>query len=89
VSISYARSASTESRIDSEEFRENIGNLDQVKGVHNVKKRPSVKESEHRNTRTATRISFREIPRIELLKSQECKECVGNQNLQGEQARKR
>jgi hypothetical protein len=86
VSISYGRSASTKSRIDSEEFRENIGNLDQVKGVHNVKKRPSVKESEHRNTRTVRRISFREILQIELLKSQERKECVGNRNIQGEQA---
>jgi hypothetical protein len=32
------RSASTESWIDSEKFRENQRNSDQVQGVHNVKK---------------------------------------------------
>jgi hypothetical protein len=80
---------STESRIDSEEFRENKGNLDQVQGVHNVKERPSVEEPGQRNTRSAGRIYFQEILRTELSKSQECKECVGNQNIQGDQAQKR
>jgi hypothetical protein len=44
VCISNARSASTESQSDSEKFRENKRNLDQVQGVHNVKERPSFEE---------------------------------------------
>jgi hypothetical protein len=80
VCISNARSASIESQIDSEEFRENKGNLDQVQGVHSVKKRPSVEEPEQRNARWARRIYFQEILRFELSKSRERKECVGSQN---------
>jgi hypothetical protein len=45
------------------------GNLDQVQGVHNVKKRPSVEEPEQRNARRARRIYFQEILRTELSKS--------------------
>jgi hypothetical protein len=61
VCISYARSASKESRIDSEDFREEKGNLDQVQGVHNVKERPSIKEPDQRNTRNVEIIFFQEI----------------------------
>jgi hypothetical protein len=78
VCIPSARSASVESQIDSEEFRENKGNLDQVQGVHSVKKRPGVEELEQRNARWARRISFQEILQIELSKSREHKVCVGN-----------
>jgi hypothetical protein len=46
VCISNARSASIESQSDSEKFRENKGNLDQVQGVHNVKE-----VTKHRRTR--------------------------------------
>ena len=63
----YARSASTESWIDSEEFRRNDGNLDQVQGVHTVKEQLSVEESEQRSARSVGRVSFKEILRSEFV----------------------
>jgi hypothetical protein len=57
---------SIESQIDSEEFRENKGNLDQVQGVHSVEERPSVEEPEQRNAKRVRRIYFQEILRSEF-----------------------
>jgi hypothetical protein len=67
-----------ESKFESKEFRQNKVNLDQVQGVHNVKKQPSVEKTEQMNARWVRRISSQEILRFELSKSRECKECMGS-----------
>jgi hypothetical protein len=58
VCISNARSASIESRIDLEKFRENQINSDQVQGVHSVKKTTSFEEPTQKNARWVRIILF-------------------------------
>jgi hypothetical protein len=80
VCISNARSASTESQSDSKKFIDKKGNLDQVEGVHNIEKKPSIEEPRTENIRWVRRICFQEILPIELSKSRKRKVCVGNLN---------
>jgi hypothetical protein len=81
VCISNTRSASIESRIDSEKFRENQRNSYQVQGVHSVKKPTSFKEPAQKNARWARSILFsRKSFELSYSKSRECKVCMGDRN---------
>jgi hypothetical protein len=80
VCISNARSASTESQIDSEKFRENKGNSDQVQGVHNIKKPTSFEEPAQRMPGGREEFFSRKSFELSYSKSRECKVCMGDRN---------